>query len=129
MVRDHFHHYKNVFSSENEKKDWSVLDKKEKADQTYWPKTLILSVMRRLDAIYDVTAADQKKMYCVERKRQKKREQKAEKERRKGRKGKRLISKQRFTSPSSVSSFFTICPETWDSIRWVCLKISELRND
>ena len=35
--------------------------------------------MRRLDAIYDVTAADQKKMYCVERKMQKKREEKAEK--------------------------------------------------
>ena len=34
----------------------------------------------------------------------------------------RLILKQRFTSPSSVSSFFTICPETWDSKRWVCLK-------
>ena len=26
------------------------------------------------------------------------------------------------TSPSSVTSFFTIKPETWDSSRWVCLE-------
>ena len=39
-----------------------------------------------------------------------------------------LVFKQRSTSPSSVSSFFTICPETWDSRRWVFLKISFCNN-
>ena len=26
------------------------------------------------------------------------------------------------TSPSSVTSFLTMCPDTWDSSSWVCLK-------
>ena len=38
----------------------------------------------------------------------------------------RLVFKPRFTSPSSVSSFFTICPETWDSRRWVFLKYPQI---
>ena len=27
------------------------------------------------------------------------------------------------TSPSDVTSFLTMCPDTWDSSSWVCLKM------